>query len=1369
VFSGEVTYELKIEDISAVVIINARYRTAVHRIRSFLLAESDYRFLLHAGLLFQETGSWILQDGPLSFSAFSSLFRSTSCNGTGPVDLAVSVSGDWNLKDLSRLVNDSRVRMPTKPTDGMENPADDIDKFAEQVSLHLEPHTVLENLPATEVVGNMSFTKPTMYIFSGGDGSSSLFCINGCNILVDGGFGRQCCMWSLVRHFETIDAVLVTSLAEKNILGISAFLERKVLEDVYPRIGTVFINTLHTAKDAKVKVSEVDDELNISLSEESCAVAERLRKLNVQPFQCFVSTHGSHSVNIFHRIGYGSLDMYILSPAADSKEWKDYSDSKSTVSLAPTVSAVIVFRPSAPGARPTRILFSGSTSQLKIFAGCDHFRMLTLFQSASGLPKDKPAVRPSSVSRGEKTLVVPASKPRAPSVGSASAGSRVPNMKRPTDVRVKVPTSSAMSCSASATSATKAVSKELLKSIHPSNALKKPMKKLQQGDRSVKLKPQSFMMNEDRKITAVRQEKEVKNGSKSSHDLKGSASTGSHRAAFRIEASTGTKPVMLMKSKKAESGGIPKAVAKHASEPHTVISQSATEELATVDDKPADENVEEEVAVAAESDVNEHQVEKYDGIHEQGTEKPNSIDDKKTEPTDEKVAVAAESDVSEHPAEKYDGSHKEGSEKTDTFNDKVTKPTEEKVAMVVESDAENYARNHEQFAEVSNTPVESTDAELPTVSALPLEDAEIVAQNEPAGIATDTAENAQPDEVNCKVFILKPEPEGDIDEKDIDTTEADHGASEIVAESHLASASPSKNNCEENVNACEEVLPSASDVTLNRMENGSSIGVIDGSEIGQFSADEKDAVSTSASSEQPNNPQPNHEDISHDIGLGSDSVVGPTSIEISDLKADENFEPCVIIDKAGHSEDSEVERAKDIEPTSSSIVVAGDAENKDESHQTSLEFAEFDTDGTAAVDSSMSRPSETQQKVADEDNKVHDPTAMDEDTGESHIVDQDHDIIDAENSAPSIVEGGLEVPQANGNTSVEENSELMQDNATDLDSNIIGDNTDISTDNTHGDGKQLDEGDSDVFQDDAVDRDSNTLVTKEPLSIVVTDNSDVPEGNVNNDGKPFGEISHDNSIDEGYNVVGKQKCLTTLEQDNSKVLEDNGGVTLDGSGNFNPQRDWEAPQQLPAPLNKNEQKSTDGTKQPGVDATKKPTGMFKVPAPKTKKGTTHRDDLYVTDIVGSSRPTEGGTRGRLSLQAGELKLPSLVGQRKTHSATVKPIVPFYVDLVSLPVSATGSCTVNADFFRRIRARYYVVNSSDPDPRVLEFLADGITTWESPVEPVTVIPTGNAESLLEWYSTHCEQMTALQISVSPSASQCAVELQGYSCSAYRLEF
>merc|ERR1711992_515968 len=84
-------------------------------------------------------------------------------------------------------------------------------------------------LTPSDVVGNIRFSHPTLYVFPGGQGDSALFGINGFNMLIDGGFSRKACFWDFTRHLDRLDAILVTRMSDENTQGISAVLERKTV------------------------------------------------------------------------------------------------------------------------------------------------------------------------------------------------------------------------------------------------------------------------------------------------------------------------------------------------------------------------------------------------------------------------------------------------------------------------------------------------------------------------------------------------------------------------------------------------------------------------------------------------------------------------------------------------------------------------------------------------------------------------------------------------------------------------------------------------------------------------------------------------------------------------------------------------------------------------------------------------------------------------------------------------------------------------------------------------------------------------------------------------------------------------------------
>merc|ERR1712212_797589 len=248
-----------------------------------------------------------------------------------------------------------------------------------------------------------------LYVFPGGQGDSALFGINGFNMLIDGGFSRKACFWDFTRHLDRLDAILITRLRDENTQGISAVLERKSVSPVYPQIGHFFANILETKKDKqKEKHGEEErDKLLVNVISEGNTMIENLRILNLKPQICF-RDNICDPINLYHKVGHGKLDMYVLNPSKESREVKEFLsrwsedmgqlgsmkaginvDGKELwlpIANLVSICALLVWQPANPNDTITRLLFPGSTPQNKIFKGLEKLRKLECLKQPTCSP-----------------------------------------------------------------------------------------------------------------------------------------------------------------------------------------------------------------------------------------------------------------------------------------------------------------------------------------------------------------------------------------------------------------------------------------------------------------------------------------------------------------------------------------------------------------------------------------------------------------------------------------------------------------------------------------------------------------------------------------------------------------------------------------------------------------------------------------------------------------------------------------------------------------------------------------------------------------------------------------------------------------------
>jgi hypothetical protein len=114
--------------------------------------------------------------------------------------------------------------------------------------------------------------------------------------------------------------------------------------------------------------------------------------------------------------------------------------------------------------------------------------------------------------------------------------------------------------------------------------------------------------------------------------------------------------------------------------------------------------------------------------------------------------------------------------------------------------------------------------------------------------------------------------------------------------------------------------------------------------------------------------------------------------------------------------------------------------------------------------------------------------------------------------------------------------------------------------------------------------------------------------------------------------------------------------------------------------------------------------------------------------------------------------------------------PVYLDLAYVPYHGDSQYS-DVEFFKRVRARYYVFSGVEPCKEVFNALLEAKQTWENKELEVTIIPTYDSDVLGYWVAENEEALMDNHIDLAPSASRCTINLQDHetSCAAYRLEF
>ncbi len=1185
------------------------------------------------------------------------------------------------------------LNQPTSAASEASSSTISFNDFLADLGKFLNDRPLEQFMDSSKVIGTLRIQKPILYIFPAREGDSAYFTINGYSMLINGGYDRvKPCFWSFVSMLQQIDSVLITHTDSDALGGLSSFFGKKLIDaDVKPTVLSVLGNLIASKQSSDQSATSLNGGTNSpkprtstaalaanlianDVSERKLAanfshadvILESIERLKIKLLPLVKSNDMSslsksqnskyEHINLYYKLGQGSLDLYVLSPFANSNEYKEFVQQQQNhfakqthhksqlnmnqmfknIPLSHLSSAVVllVWMPSAVGGSKNensalRLLFTGNAPQHVVINALEKVKDFDVLST----PVYKQKTPAESFSNGT-------AKPKANNHSNQAS-----NNAAALNANV----------SSSAASSNQAVSNGV--SAKPNKQQNAQQTNGTNGDHVSKGGNRVSLNNGSASANGTKDSKDSKDSGKSADSKPTSANsqTANKPPKSAPAASSGAS------STQPSTNGVASNKDQAKKQPvNATVQDNKKKSTNGVAGKDEDHKEEKKPTTAnnkPNGTANANNVKKDLNEPKQST----LTSSKETSSTQPKPASASASKPDPKPAAKSApkpaASKPPSSATAGKEADKVKEPTKKPLSI-----------------DFSNTkkPNSSATKSAPEAKKEPTVESRIITKRDPKPKPAEAVVEPAVEPVivaACAVVPVSFEQEP----VEVVKNEALSTEPSVVTSSSLTSfycdpaASLVSNEVAASVNYDE--IPAASPVNN----------------------DEEGEASTATTPVEP---------------ADSDEIVTEQIINIELISS--NLENSNEIIKENFNGTSE---------SHSNEVKTANAVNYGE--WPNLSPVKKDQNGASA--------------------------------GGDYLDENGNNSIDDGNESGQLLNGLAKPAELNFQA-----GNLIADPA-DL---IVSPNDDMNTE-SHFDSKK------------------NDIMTR----------SFIDDGS---SGNPFAEKiaptpNRKQILDDSENDLNKTHELT----DEETSLEQINGGHQNGH-HANPDQLCEAIESMTIDSKQTKGNGFDDIPSPiAVVASNDPASwnLLELPkpvnpndlpaAPVISNSTSNTNDKKLTpngkkmNPVGSSlSPSNAATA--ITSESNNVVKSASMGKHQANNAAVKPskpVNPAYVEVSYIPAHG-NSYYVDADFFRKVRARHYILSTEEPNEQVLNALIEAKETWEEKSLQVSIIPTYESDVMRRWFEANEENLARLKIEVTPAANFSTVTMDDnpdLSCQVYKLEF
>lgn len=149
--------------------------------------------------------------------------------------------------------------------------------------------------------------------------------------------------WNLIRGLQNIDACILTHFDYDVLPGLQTILHRKTMSSLHdgrackPDFGAIFLNHIQRARIQSAPSSKAvsHGKLSVSLSQNIEQLLTDIKQLNIDTYDLVKHTLPNkptiEPINLYKKIAFGSLDLYVLYPSTSADDDKALSSLQKVV------------------------------------------------------------------------------------------------------------------------------------------------------------------------------------------------------------------------------------------------------------------------------------------------------------------------------------------------------------------------------------------------------------------------------------------------------------------------------------------------------------------------------------------------------------------------------------------------------------------------------------------------------------------------------------------------------------------------------------------------------------------------------------------------------------------------------------------------------------------------------------------------------------------------------------------------------------------------------------------------------------------------------------------------------------------------------